>query len=68
MAKVYMAHQQRVIEEYKELNDRLIKLTHFIFENAGFMDLPDAERERLTKQHRVMCEYSGILQERILAF
>lgn len=69
MAKLYAAHQQRVIEEYKELNERLIKLTEFIYGNkSDFFEAPEAERNRLTQQYRIMCEYSRILQERIAAF
>lgn len=61
-------HQQRVVDEKTELDDKLLKLKAFIDGNKIFVSLPDEEKERLVRQHRCMTEYSDILGERIIAF
>ena len=60
-------HQQRVVDEQDELNDKLQKLNAF-FGTAIFAGLDSAEQARLKKQAGVMQEYSDILGERIAAF
>jgi len=60
-------HQQRVALEKAELDDRQAKLGAFVGGNF-FVTLPEAERARLRKQHRIMSELSEILRERIAAF
>ena len=60
-------HQQRVIEEKAELDERLSKLKAF----AGteeFASLSEAERARLNCQGLFMAGYSAVLGERIAAF
>jgi hypothetical protein len=59
--------QVRVIEERKDLDDKLTKLNTFIVGDK-FMDLPDEERLRLRRQASAMEEYSKILGDRIAAF
>ena len=68
-------HQQRVIAEKAELDDRLRKLNVFITSlnvlvnsNRSFVRLPVDEQERLYRQQSCMREYSDILGERIAAF
>lgn len=61
-------HQQRVVTERNELNDKLIALKGFIKGSLVFQDLPEEEKNRLKRQAEVMTEYSDILQERINAF
>ena len=61
-------HQQRVLDEKLELNERLSKLDAFILDNPLFMRLSGAEQERLARQSKAMAVYSGILDERIAAF
>ncbi len=61
-------HQQRVVDEKTELDDKLTKLKAFIDGNPIFAGLPDDEKERLVRQHSCMTEYSEILGERIAAF
>lgn len=61
-------HQQRVVDEKKNLDENLSKLVSFINENPIFPKLPDAEQDRLTRQVEVMSEYSQILGQRIAAF
>lgn len=65
-------HQQRVVDEKAQNDDRLAKLAAFIdtFDKgfSMFASLPEPERMRLYAQHRVMKELSAILGERIAAF
>ena len=61
-------HQQRVVDEKADLDDKLGKLHDFIQENPTFKALPEDEQKRLQRQDLVMAEYSQILSERIAAF
>lgn len=63
-----LPHQERVILEKKELDDKIDKLGKFICTNNSFVDLDKDERESLMKQWNVMKEYSKILNERIMRF
>lgn len=60
-------HQQRVVDERQELEDRINKLRAFIPTDLC-MSLPFAERARLARQLKIMLEYSEVLAERIEAF
>lgn len=60
-------HQQRVVDEKAELDDRLDKLC--LFSNSRtFASLPIAEQERLNTQRHLMCALSAVLGARIAAF
>lgn len=61
------AHQQRVIGEKVQLDDKVGKLTDFL-DGEFFRSLDAAEQERLTVQLGAMREYQKILAERIAAF
>lgn len=61
-------HQERVVAEKDELDDKLAKLTKFVEGSDVFTQLPEAEKSRLVKQAGVMREYSDVLGERIAAF
>lgn len=61
-------HQQRVVEEKKELDEKLDKLKAFIETSSVFKALPADECGRLGKQFDAMAEYSSILSQRIAAF
>jgi hypothetical protein len=61
-------HQQRVVDELKELETRRVRLGTFIRENPTFKTLPQPEQNRLTKQLRIMLDYEEILNERIAEF
>ena len=61
------AHQERVVAEKKELNERGDKLEQFILSDR-FGTLPAAEQERMKRQLEIMGEYSEVLGERIAAF
>lgn len=61
-------HQQRVVDEKAELDDRMTKLDAFIAQNPMFLKLDVDEQKRLTRQYRYMRDYSFVLGERISAF
>lgn len=60
-------HQERVVTEKKELDEKREKLTAFTFTDT-FKALPKEEQERLNRQHGIMEQYSNVLGERIAAF
>jgi phosphate uptake regulator len=60
-------HQQRVVDEKAELDDKLERLYKF-FMSAIFEALDEDEKIRLTRQASIMKDYSLILGERIAAF
>jgi hypothetical protein len=60
-------HQQRVVDEKTELDEKLSKLCKFHGTDI-FNGLDSAEQERLRKQADIMAEYSCILGDRIAAF
>lgn len=62
-------HQQRVMDEKRELDEKLQKLTAFISsEKFSTIVQDEAERLRLVCQEETMKDYSAILAERIEAF
>lgn len=61
------AHQQRVIGEKAQLDDKIEKLSAFIG-SPGFNSLAQPERHRLEHQGALMRSYSNVLGERISAF
>lgn len=61
-------HQQRVVDEKKDLDEKLGRLRAFIDGPGIFHDLGAAEQERMNRQARIMAEYSAVLGERIAAF
>lgn len=60
-------HQQRVVDEKTELDEKLQRLRDF-FGGAIYPNLSEEERDRLNRQAGVMQQYSDILGERIAAF
>ena len=63
----FAPHQQRVVDEKAELDDRAGKLNVFIGTEV-FKGLPLAERGRMTRQLSLMLQLSMVLGERIAAF
>lgn len=61
------AHQLRVVEEKKDLDEKLNKLTEFKGTKT-FDELPAEERVLLMKQSHVMTAYSLVLGQRIKLF
>ncbi len=62
-------HQQRVVQEKEELDEKLSKLSAFI-DSPNFTITVNDENEiaRLVFQEEIMKDYSEILAERIAAF
>ena len=62
-------HQQRVVQEKEELDEKLSKLSAFI-DSPNFTITVKDENEiaRLVCQEEIMKDYSEILAERITAF
>jgi histidinol-phosphate/aromatic aminotransferase/cobyric acid decarboxylase-like protein len=61
-------YQERVINEEKELSDKLDKLNTFIDDDDNFALIDVDERKRLIRQARAMADYIDVLNERIEAF
>lgn len=61
-------HQQRVVDEKTELDEKATALSNFIATSPIFKTLDRAEQERLEEQSEIMWRYSEILGERISAF
>lgn len=59
--------QQRVVDEERDLNDKIEKLTAFI-PTELFKRLPPAEQDRMKNQLMYMGRYASILRQRIEAF
>jgi hypothetical protein len=67
MSKELKPHQQRVVEEKRELDEKIEKLDAFI-KGELFKTLPSDECSRLARQRVAMLDYSRILEARIEAF
>jgi hypothetical protein len=67
----YAPHEQRVIDEHREVSERLPKLTALINDRnpeSIFDKLPSAERVDLMLQEHYMRRYQEILARRIARF
>lgn len=62
-----LAHQQRVVDEKSDLDDKAAKLSGFL-DSSIFQSLDWREQGRLREQLAVMKRYSAILGERIENF
>lgn len=58
-------HIQRMIEERKKLNDKIIKLQTFINSNPIFITLPNDEQYDMKEQLSSMSKYIGCLNRRL---
>lgn len=64
-----LPHQQRVVDEKRELDQKIKDLQKFIEgEGTVYMSLSNAERIDLTEQYHNMLNYSEILFRRINRF
>ena len=66
--KEFAPHQQRVVDEKNELEDRFKKLDSFILDNPIFTSLPQEEQDLLTEQKSLMERYLAVLIKRIERF
>lgn len=62
-----LPHQERVVQEKRDLDDKIDKLRDFLH-SAKFADVEAAEQGRLTRQYSLMGGYSRVLGERIAEF
>lgn len=60
-------HQERVVEEQKALEEKLIKLGGFLHGDV-FNTLPKEDQDLLVEQNQWMAAYSGVLRKRIERF
>lgn len=65
--KTAAPHQQRVVDELADLQEKLDKLIAFE-KTEKFQELELADRQRLLRQRDIMTAYANILGERIHAF
>ena len=63
-------HEERVVIEKQELDDKLVKLSAFCFDPGSpvFRALPSEDRYLLEEQYSIMAQYSDILAKRIARF
>ncbi len=62
-----LPYQERVVQEKKDLDEKLGKLEAFLCDK-GHEPLRPHEQDRLIRQHRTMEKYSSILGVRIGQF
>jgi hypothetical protein len=67
MTTTLQPHQQRVVDEHRDLTEKLNKLRAF-FDTPIFLGLAEAEQSRLRNQARFMDGYAAVLEERIVVF
>ena len=60
-------YQERVIQEQKDLGEKIVKLTTFIM-NINLKNINENEWELLNYQLRDMLSYNQLLQKRISLF
>lgn len=63
----FAPHEQRVIDEHRDLTVRMNKLGDF-FSSQVFAGLPEVDRALLRAQHGCMLGYAGVLEARINRF
>jgi hypothetical protein len=62
------AHEQRVIDEKAELDEKIAKLRVFINDNPAYLKLPAAQATLMHDQVSAMARYSEVLSQRIMFF
>lgn len=65
--KELQPHEQRVVDERNELNEKITKL-HDFFKNPIFQKLPEEDKNLLNEQSEIMMNYSDVLLKRINRF
>lgn len=66
--KTYLPHQQRVLDEHKELAERLQKLDEFINLSVKYDELEYLDQYLLKLQYIHMQDYLAVLDRRISRF
>lgn len=67
MSREWLPHEQRVVQERTELQEKITKLLAF-FNSDTFRALPQVEKHFMFKQHDAMMQYSTALDLRIGLF
>lgn len=62
-----LPHQERVVQEQDELDEKIVKLSTFL-QSPAIEKIDIEEKPRLQEQLIVMQKYSNILGQRIAAF
>ena len=62
------AYQLRVVEEKKELDDKIEKLDDFISSKGFLKNVSSTQQDLLLLQHQWMSNYSKVLELRIQDF
>ncbi len=62
------AYQLRVVEEKKELDDKIEKLDDFILSKVFLKNVSSTQQDLLLLQHQWMSNYSKVLELRIQDF
>lgn len=65
---MFQPHEQRVIDEHADLDDKLKKLSAFIKVSPIYASLDEDEQGRLRIQQAAMTAYSEVLEQRIRHF
>lgn len=66
--KTYLPHQQRVLDEHRDLAEKLQKLVEFVKLSAKFDELDPIDQKLLEDQYEPMYDYLSILERRIARF
>jgi hypothetical protein len=62
------AYQERVIEEKRELDEKIVRLSSFIRDRRKMVPVFFPEQMRLMSQLTIMRAYSSVLEDRIACF
>lgn len=65
--KEFAPHELRVIEEHRELTEKISKLAEFFIKEI-YTNLPENDKDLLSAQYNIMVAYSNILEMRIKKF
>lgn len=66
--KKMQAHQERVVTEKSELDEKIVKLTAFIYGGSIYSTLPQGDQNLMLGQLQHMQQYSNVLATRIANF
>ena len=61
------AYQMRVVDEHRELTEKLTRLQNFLV-SSRFSEVPPPEQKRMRSQSAAMETYAEILKQRIEHF
>ena len=59
------AYIERMVQEKRELDEKIVKLVAFVYSEKGDEALDDYRRQLMIEQLKAMAEYRKVLHERI---